>query len=121
MANIDDEPFGSGPSIPILRVGVQLKKVAPLLQLQRLQFPYCAWEFNIKFNLLTTGLDLQFPYCAWEFNAAGGGFDADELPSIPILRVGVQWRTTATRLGTSALQFPYCAWEFNGIPRATDR
>ena len=90
MANIDDEPFGSGPSIPILRVGVQLKKVAPLLQLQRLQFPYCAWEFNIKFNLLTTGLDLQFPYCAWEFNQYFPAAGINAAPSIPILRVGVQ-------------------------------
>jgi len=55
-------------SIPILRVGVQLLSVDDIVLLHEFQFPYCAWEFNIIPKVMIP----------------------DIIVSIPILRVGVQ-------------------------------
>jgi len=58
----------------------------------KFQFPYCAWEFNIKNkNLSFMSSMFQFPYCAWEFNSSiTTAVPYISLVSIPILRVGVQ-------------------------------
>ena len=79
------------PSIPILRVGVQLDYLLFSHYFAYLQFPYCAWEFNV--------IVLRGEACLFAFNshtARGSSIIlkpavfAGRSPSIPILRVGVQ-------------------------------
>ena len=81
-----------------------------------LQFPYCAWEFN---GHNRTGAQR---ICTFNSHTARGSsiglsfvFSLFRIPSIPILRVGVQCDCFARRGLPFCLQFPYCAWEFNNF------
>ena len=117
---VDPEVIKKLVSIPILCVGVQ-----PLVRrlrdkwLYTFQFPYCAWEFNMKINLLIT-----MNSCFNSHTARGSSTNIATQNiiffnvSIPILRVGVQHRQALNKRLIKLFQFPYCAWEFNGMIQA---